>query len=40
MIEIGGSSIRQGDIVTYVEETKVKKESIWVWQIVSQLDKC
>ena len=29
----------RGDIVTSVEETKVKKESIWVRQIVNDLDK-
>ena len=27
----------RGDIVTFVEETKVKKESIWVRQIVNDL---
>ena len=29
----------RGDIVTFVEETKVKKESIWVRQIVNDLNK-
>ena len=28
-----------GDNVSFVEETKVKKESIWVRQIVNDLDK-
>ena len=34
MTEIWRSIIRQGDIVTYVEETKMKKETNWIWQIV------
>ena len=34
MTEVILCIIRQGDVVTYAGETKMKKETNWVWQIV------